>query len=60
MPELAQIVWLLIIKGVFEFCVAVPERLEEGMLGGKCRKVKGFAGREDYDLLREVTILRII
>ena len=32
MPELAQVIWLLVVEFVFEGCVAVPQLLEEVML----------------------------
>jgi len=59
-PELAQIVGLLVIEGVFESGVTVAELLEEGVFGGKGGEVEGVAGREDHDLLGEVAVVWVV
>lgn len=43
-PELAQVVGLLVVQSIFEGGVAVAERLEEGRFGGQGGEVEGLAG----------------
>jgi hypothetical protein len=59
-PELAEVVGLLIVEGVFEGSVAVPQLLEEVVLGGHGVKVERLTWGEDDDLFREITVVRIV
>jgi hypothetical protein len=60
MPELAKLVWFLVVKRIFEVRVAVPQLLEEVMLRAHGIEVEGIARGEDDDLLREVAIVGVV
>jgi hypothetical protein len=60
MPELAQVIRLLIIEIIFEGSVAMPQLLKEFVLRAHGIEVEGFAGREDDNLLREVAVVGVI
>jgi hypothetical protein len=59
-PELAEIVWFLIVKIVFESGIAVSELLKEFVLRAHRIEVERFAGGEDDDLLGEVAVIGVI
>jgi hypothetical protein len=59
-PELAEIVWFLIVKIVFESGIAVSELLKEFVLRAHRIEVEWFAGGEDDDLLGEVAVIGVI
>lgn len=60
MPELAEIVWFLIVKIVFESGIAVSELLKEFVLRAHRIEVERFAGGEDDNLLGEVAVIGVI
>lgn len=60
MPELAEIVWFLIVKIVFESGIAVSELLKEFVLRAHRIEVERFAGGEDDDLLGEIAVIGVI
>jgi hypothetical protein len=59
-PELAEVIWFLIVESIFEISVAVAELLKEGVFGGESGEVKGVTGGEDDNLLGKVAIVWII
>lgn len=60
MPELAQVIGLLVVEGVFKFCITAAKLLEEGVLGRQAIEVEGIARREDDNLFRKVAVIRVI
>jgi hypothetical protein len=60
MPELARLVYFVLVEFVFEGAVAVAEELVEGGFVLEGGEVEGLTRREDYGLLGEVTIVWVI
>lgn len=59
-PQLAQVIGLLVVESVFEIGITVAELLEEDMFGGHIVEVERFAGGEDDYLFGEVAIIWVV
>ncbi len=59
-PELASVVWLFGVKGIFEVSVSLAEEGVEMGFVGHGVEVEGLAGGEDDDLFGEVAVIWVV